>query len=133
MVSEIGRSGGFDTEKELKSEGQNKILIKEWDFMGKDMAAKRIEQDHWRFRQIVRGQIRQNLRKYMSRGEILTRKGKDVVSVPIPQIEIPRFRYGVQQAGGVGQGEGEKGEPFEGEGGGAGDMPGEHPLSLIHI
>jgi sporulation protein YhbH len=94
------------------------------------MAAKRIEQDHWRFRQIVRGQIRQNLRKYMSQGEILTRKGKDIVSIPIPQIEIPRFRYGSQQEGGVGQGEGERGEPVGEEGGGAGDMPGEHPLEV---
>jgi len=94
------------------------------------MAAKRIEQDHWRFRQIVRGHIRKNLRKYMSSGEILTRKGKNIVSIPIPQIDIPRFRYGRQQAGGVGQGEGERGKPIGGEGAGAGDMPGEHPLEV---
>ncbi|RKY19205.1 MAG: stress response protein [Planctomycetota bacterium] len=92
--------------------------------------AKRIEQDHWRFRQIVRGHIKKNLRKYMSQGEILVRKGKDVVSVPIPQIEIPRFRYGKRQGGGVGQGEGEAGQPIGGQGPGAGDAPGEHPLEV---
>ncbi|RKY14300.1 MAG: stress response protein [Planctomycetota bacterium] len=92
--------------------------------------AKRIEQDHWRFRQIVRGHIKKNLRKYMSQGEILVRKGKDVVSVPIPQIEIPRFRYGKQQGGGVGQGEGEAGQPIGGQGPGAGEAPGEHPLEV---
>ena len=92
--------------------------------------AKRIEQDHWRFRQIVRGHIKKNLRKYMSQGEIIVRKGKDVVSIPIPQIEIPRFRYGKQQSGGVGQGEGEAGQPIGGTGPGAGDAPGEHPLEV---
>jgi len=66
----------------------------------------------------------------MSQGEILVRKGKDVVSVPIPQIEIPRFRYGKRQGVGVGQGEGETGQPIGGQGPGAGDAPGEHPLEV---
>ena len=49
----------------------------------------RIDQDHSRFRAIVRGKIRQNLRKYISQGELIGRKGKDLVSIPIPQIDIP--------------------------------------------
>jgi sporulation protein YhbH len=97
----------------------------------------KIDQDHHRFRQIVRGKIRQNLRKYISNGEIMGRKGKDVVSIPIPQIDIPRFRFGDKQQGGVGQGDGDPGDPMggeegEGEGSGkkAGKDAGEHALEV---
>ena len=81
----------------------------------------KIDQDHSRFRNIVRGRIRQNLRKYISQGEMIGRKGKDLVSIPIPQIDIPRFRYGDKQQGGAGQGDGEAGDPVNGE---PGDEPG---------
>ena len=73
----------------------------------------KIDQDHSRFRQIVRGKIRQNLRKYVSQGELIGKQGKDVVSIPIPQIDIPRFRFADKQQGGVGQGDGEPGEASE--------------------
>jgi hypothetical protein len=91
-----------------------------------------IEQDVSRFRQIVRGAIRQNLRKYISKGELIGRQGKDVVSIPVPQIELPSFRFG-EPRGGVGQGEGEPGAPIgqaqPGDGEGmAGDQPGDHLL-----
>jgi uncharacterized protein len=94
-----------------------------------------IEHDSSRFRQIVRGQIKQNLRKYMSNGELIGRQGKDLVSIPVPQIELPNFRFGSNQ-GGVGQGEGEPGDPLgqpqDGEGGQgqAGDRPGAHILEV---
>jgi len=95
----------------------------------------RIDRDYSRFRQIVKGVIRKDLRKYMSRGELIGKKGKDLVSIPVPQIEIPHFRYGSRQVGGVGQGEGESGTPIaidpEAAGGaGAGDQPGEHILEV---
>lgn len=96
----------------------------------------KIDQDHSRFRNIVRGKIRQNLRRYISQGELLGRKGKDVVSIPIPQIDIPRFVFGDKQKGGVGQGDGEPGDPVggqEGEGDGtgqAGKDAGEHVLEV---
>jgi uncharacterized sporulation protein YeaH/YhbH (DUF444 family) len=64
----------------------------------------KIDQDHSRFRNIVRGKIRQNLRRYISQGEMLGRKGKDLVSIPIPQIDIPRFTFGDKHKGGVGHG-----------------------------
>ncbi len=82
----------------------------------------RIEKDHRRFREIVRGRIRENLRRYVSRGDMITRKGKETVSIPMPQIDIPRFIHGDNKGQGVGQGEGEPGDPIgEGEGeGGAG-------------
>jgi uncharacterized protein len=96
----------------------------------------KIDQDHSRFRNIVRGKIRQNLRRYISQGELLGRKGKDVVSIPIPQIDIPRFVFGDRQKGGVGQGDGEPGDPVggeEGEGDGtgqAGKDAGDHLLEV---
>src|SRR6185436_593070 len=47
-----------------------------------------IEQDYLRFRQIVRGKIKEDLKKYISQGELIGKKGKDYVSIPIPQIEM---------------------------------------------
>jgi uncharacterized protein len=95
----------------------------------------KIDQDHSRFRNIVRGKIRQNLRRYISQGELLGRKGKDLVSIPIPQIDIPHFVFGDKQAGGVGQGEGEVGDGMGGEeaedgSGQAGKDAGEHVLEV---
>ena len=97
----------------------------------------RIDQDHSRFRNIVRGRIRQNLRKYISKGELLGRQGKDIVSIPIPQIDIPKLRFGDKQQGGVAQGDGEPGDalsgnPQEGDGGEgqAGDQAGDHALEV---
>jgi uncharacterized protein len=96
----------------------------------------KIDADHARFRHIVRGKIKQNLKRFMSQGEIFGKKGKDVVSIPLPQIQIPHFRYGHKQTGGVGQGDGEVGtvlEPGQVEGDGkgqAGKDPGEHVLEV---
>lgn len=94
----------------------------------------RIEKDHYRFRQIIRGKIKENLRKYITRGELIGRQGKEVISIPLPQIEIPHFRYDLTKTGGVGQGEGEIGTPIgsgEGQNGGeAGFLPGEHILEV---
>jgi uncharacterized protein len=96
----------------------------------------KIDQDHSRFRAIVRGKIRQNLRRYISQGELIGRKGKDLVSIPLPQIDIPRFVYGDRQRGGVGQGDGEvgdgvgQGEEAEDGQGKAGQDAGEHVLEV---
>lgn len=96
----------------------------------------KIEQDLSRFRNILRGQIKKELRKFISHGEMIGKKGKDLVSIPLPTIEIPKFIYGPKQQGGVGQGEGENGQPLDGqEGEGvskAGNLPGEH-LTEVEI
>jgi uncharacterized sporulation protein YeaH/YhbH (DUF444 family) len=97
--------------------------------------SQRIDLDHGRFRQIIRGKIKQNLRKYISQGEMIARKGKDTVSIPLPQVDLPRFKWGDKQSGGVGQGDGQVGDalgqgqekPGQGE---AGDRPGEHMVEL---
>ncbi len=95
----------------------------------------RVERDLNRFHQIVRGKIKKNLRKYISQGELIGRKGKRLISIPLPQIDIPQFRYDSKQKGGVGQGEGNPGDPI-GRGdpqsgqGQAGDQPGQHILEV---
>ena len=95
-----------------------------------------IERDCRRFREIVRGKVRENLRKYMSNDELIGRRGGRPVSIPVPNIQIPRFHYGHKQTGGVGQGEGDKGEPImfdptnPGAGDQAGDQPGDHILEV---
>lgn len=100
------------------------------------MSIKRAERDLNRFRQIVRGKIKKDLRKYMSQGEMIGRQGRKYVSIPMPQIDIPQFRYGARQGGGVGQGDGDVGQPI-GQGGEqqpgqgeAGSEPGQHVLEV---
>jgi uncharacterized protein len=94
-----------------------------------------IDQDSSRYKQIVRGKVRQNLRKYISNGQLIGRQGKDLVSIPIPEIQLPRFRFG-DEGSGVSQGEGEVGTPIgQGEtadGGGdqGGNQPGKHLLEV---
>jgi uncharacterized protein len=99
------------------------------------MAIQRVERDLNRFKQIVRGRIKKDLRKYMSQGEMIGRQGKKYVSIPLPQIDLPQFRYGAKQGGGVGQGDGEVGDPLgrgeEQQGQGeAGSEPGQHTIEV---
>lgn len=96
----------------------------------------KIEQDHGRFKQIVRGKIKKELRKYITQGELIGKQGKKFVSIPIPTIDIPHFRYNDKQKGGVGQGQGDVGTPIagddeDGEGNEkAGNQPGGHILEV---
>jgi uncharacterized sporulation protein YeaH/YhbH (DUF444 family) len=95
----------------------------------------KIERDHQRFKKLVRGKIKSNLSKYISRGEMIGQKGKELVSIPLPQIDIPQFRFGSKGTGGAGQGEGDPGTPLgppqPGDGhGGAGSEPGGHILEV---
>jgi len=76
------------------------------------------------------------LRKYITNGELIGKQGKKLVSIPLPQIEIPRFRYSDKQKGGAGQGEGAVGSPLSGDDPGeggegqAGNVPGRHILEV---
>ncbi|HVJ80168.1 MAG TPA: DUF444 family protein [Planctomycetia bacterium] len=96
--------------------------------------AQKIERDVARFKEIVRGKLRQDLKKYVSRGEMIGKRGKDLVSIPLPQLDIPHFRYGKNGKGGVSSGEGQPGQPVsspDDEGGKeAGDGPGGHILEV---
>lgn len=96
----------------------------------------KIESDYNRFKQIVRGKIRKELRRFVSQGEMIGKQGKDLISIPVPQIDIPQIVYGSKQQGGVGQGQGKIGDVLgAGEGeehgaGQAGNAPGEHLLEV---
>ncbi|MCZ6832178.1 MAG: DUF444 family protein [Acidobacteria bacterium] len=97
--------------------------------------ASKIDQDHNRFRKIVRGKVRRELKNFMSKGELFGRKGRDIISIPLPRIDIPRFRLAPRQQAGVGQGEGDVGQvlgPGQGQDGSgkAGDAPGHHILEV---
>jgi sporulation protein YhbH len=95
----------------------------------------KIKQDQARFRDIVRGRIKSNLKKYVQKGELIGKQGKELITIPIPSIDIPRFRFGEKQQGGVGQGQGEPGDPLsQGEpqpgSGQAGDTEGQHLMEV---
>jgi uncharacterized sporulation protein YeaH/YhbH (DUF444 family) len=83
-----------------------------------------MESDLNRFRQIVRGRVRDELKRHLGREEMFGRQGDRVVSIPVPHLEQPRF---VHDPGGKGAGQGE-GEGEGGEGSGAGSEPGRHML-----
>jgi len=94
----------------------------------------KIEQDHSRFKQIVRGKIKRELKKYITQGELIGKQGKNIVSIPVPRIDLPRFRFDPHQAGGVGQGDGDVGTVLgpgdPNDSGHAGDSPGAHLLEV---
>ena len=87
----------------------------------------KIEQDHQRFRQIVRGKIRKDLKRFIARGDLIGREGHRYVSIPVHDIDIPTFRYG-DNSGGVGMGEGEEGQGVgKGQGG---EQEGRHVMEV---
>ena len=98
--------------------------------------ANRIERDNGRYREIIKGRVRKELKKYISHSELLGRKGKNLVSIPIPRVDTPHFRFDPGGMEGVGQGEGDvgdvlgRGQPGEGSGAGAGDQPGSHIMEV---
>lgn len=97
--------------------------------------ADNIQQDHRRYRRIVDGEIKRNLKKYMKKGNLRGKVGDRTVSVPVPRIDLPKFKHGRRQKG-VGQGDGEPGDQVgqgDGQGDGEGEAgkdPGEHDLEV---
>lgn len=97
----------------------------------------RIHNDHSRFKDIVRGRIKSHLKDYIKKGEFISKQGDQTVTVPVPRVDLPQFRFGSKSQGGVGQGDGKEGEsvngqPGEGEPGAgkAGADPGEHAMDV---
>src|SRR5450432_2453438 len=93
-----------------------------------------IEKDHQRFRQIVKGRIREDLRKFLTKGELIGKEGKHLISIPVPGIELPHFRYG-DNSGGVGAGDGKEGDSVgkgdQGKGKGqGGNEQGQHLMEV---
>src|SRR5690606_5725578 len=94
---------------------------------------KRIERDRKRFDDIVRGRVKKDLRKHITRHALIGKQGDEIVSIPLPRIEPPRFRYGPRDRGGVGQGAGNIGDPVagdDGEGAAVDDEPDIHPREV---
>lgn len=95
----------------------------------------RIERDTKRFRQKLHGVLGNGLKtkfgEMIARGAGTSGEKNRPIKIPLPQIEIPHFRYGPH--GGAGQGEGEVGDSLGGSGqgkkpgeGGGGNEPGGH-------
>ncbi|MCK4658024.1 MAG: DUF444 family protein [Phycisphaerae bacterium] len=93
----------------------------------------KIEKDHQRFRQIVKGKIRKDLRKFLTRGELLGKEGKHLVSIPIRGIDTPHFRYGDNSASGVGSGDGEAGDQVGADGEGVGPGGTEEGRHILEV
>ncbi len=70
----------------------------------------RIHNDHARFNEVIRGRIKNHLKHYIKSGEFMAKQGSKAISVPISRIDLPHFRFLDKSQGGVGQGEGKKGE-----------------------
>ena len=83
-----------------------------------------IDRDVDRFRQIIRGKIKENLKEYISQDgvNVFGKEGRHKITVPLPQIDLPRFVYS-SKGGGVGQGTGQGGEE-------AGKDPADNPLEV---
>lgn len=101
----------------------------------KSLIFTKMESDHNRFKKIVRGRIKKELRRFVSSGDLIGKQGNKQVTIPIPRIDIPRFSFGSNEGQGVGQGEGDvgdevaKGQPQPGEGE-AGEQEGQHSLEV---
>ncbi|MBI4242755.1 MAG: DUF444 family protein [Planctomycetes bacterium] len=93
---------------------------------------RKIERDYRRFRDIIKGNIRKDFKKYISNGEMIGREGKYIVSIPYKNLKVPTFRHKMSDDIGVGHGEGKEGDPVNGQQGSAnaGDQPGKHVLEV---
>jgi uncharacterized sporulation protein YeaH/YhbH (DUF444 family) len=90
-----------------------------------------IDGDVERFRDIVKGKAHQELQKHLENGEQIIEKEDGTFSLPVPQIEQPRFKHGSNEKGGAGEGSGQQGPAQKGsQPGPAGDQPGQHPIEL---
>jgi len=92
---------------------------------------KRIQEDHKKFRDVISGRTRRELKRLIKSGSIVRQRPKGgKMTISIPQIEIPRFVFG-SNGEGVGRGPGKEGDvvgrdPQPGKGGNkAGEDPGE--------
>jgi uncharacterized sporulation protein YeaH/YhbH (DUF444 family) len=91
-----------------------------------------IDSDLGRFKDIVKGKVRKNLKKFMADGSLTGQTGGGkLIKIPLPGISIPHFTFGGKN-GGAGQGDGEigdsvgKGKKGKGNGPGAGEGTGDH-------
>ena len=73
-----------------------------------------IDQDAGRFRDKIERAAKEGLKRYIEQGSIdILKPHGNILRVPIRRLQIPRFLYGPQDTGGVGQGDGDVGDPFD--------------------
>ena len=96
-----------------------------------------MDSDRSRFKKIIRGKIKRELKNFISDNDIIARKGEKTIKIPLPQIDVPVFSFGDNNGSGCGNGEGEVGDETkeakgsEEEGSkGAGDTEGQHSLEM---
>lgn len=89
-----------------------------------------ITRDRYRFKKLVEGHIRSNIRKFIQTEHFIGKEGSKIIKVPVPLVDIPHFKYGRKNTGGVGAGEGNVGDPLEASPNAgdkkAGSSPGDH-------
>ena len=88
---------------------------------------RRIRKDHQRFKRIIRGRIREDLKELISRGSLAGKKGDETVKIPVRDIDLPEFRYDPRSSGGVGRGKEKIGTPIKPGPGGPEPHPGSSP------
>lgn len=95
----------------------------------------KIDSDITRFKNIVRGKIKSDLKKFVSSEHMLGQQGSKTIRIPIDSIDLPRFTYG-GAGGGAGSGDGDPGDPMPGQdqqgkgSGKAGNEKGEHDFTV---
>ncbi|RMD87096.1 MAG: DUF444 family protein [Candidatus Dadabacteria bacterium] len=86
------------------------------------LASLSIDEDLERLDEILKGKARKEIRKYIQNADVILDKGDKKVSVPVPYIDPPKFRFGDNNgSGGQGDGSGR---------GKAGSEPGEHTIEV---
>jgi uncharacterized protein len=93
----------------------------------------KIESDLNRFKDIVKGKVKSDLKKFISSNDLLGQQGGKLIKIPISSIDLPRFTYG-GRGGGAGMGDGNPGDPMGGQSqpgqGKAGNDEGEHQFAI---
>lgn len=93
----------------------------------------KIDSDLGRFKDIVRGKIKNNLGKFVSSNDLIGQQGGKLIKIPIKHIDMPHFTYGSRDVGGIARGLGDAGDPIDGQGkpgkGKAGDNEGEQDFN----
>lgn len=98
------------------------------------------EREQKRLQEKIKEKLKKNLKQYVTDESFVGRQGRKLIRVPIYGLRLPRFMVDPSKRGGVGQGDGEEGEPLPGQGqpqpgkpgkgGKAGNDPGEHTIEV---
>ena len=74
------------------------------------MPGRRIREDHKQYRDLVRDNVRSRVKDHIKSGKKVKRRGKDMVVIDVPVIELPQFRFGDGDGSGIGNGDADEGE-----------------------